>query len=292
MSLFWTNTIYFIGLAALTVIQMVFALKKASSRKHLLAVYLIVAGMTFCIEATICCFLKAYNYYPMIFPNSPMDDALVGNLFSQYCLAATAMLIATYDLKYYWFFLFAGVYGIIEELFLWLGIYTHNWYRTWMSLLGFPILFWIAKKMYVNRLMYNSRLWKYFFMLFGLFALHMPAIFFAMKVSGIFTPKMQLFRDALHSYAFISLLNLSVLSFACMFIYFSKLKGWWKALLTAALYGLLYLAVSVGLLQVKDGWFLLFASIDIGGMYLCIFILDKLIAKQCNGSRLSAPASP
>jgi hypothetical protein len=102
--------------------------------------------MAFSIEVTIFCFLKAYNYYPMVFPQSPINDGLAGNLFSQFSITATSLLIAVFNLNDYYFFIFGGIYGIIEELFLKLGIYSHNWYQTWITVLGLILIFWMTKK--------------------------------------------------------------------------------------------------------------------------------------------------
>jgi hypothetical protein len=74
------------------------------------------------------------------------DDGVVGNYFSQFSVSATAMLIAVYELNYYWYIIFAGAYGCIEELFLKLGIYEQYWYRTWMTVASLPVLSWIGKK--------------------------------------------------------------------------------------------------------------------------------------------------
>ncbi|MGI6451299.1 MAG: hypothetical protein ACOX3R_13870 [Desulfitobacteriia bacterium] len=81
----------------------------------------------------------------------------------------------------------------------------------------------------------------------------------------------------MNSYALISLVNLFLLSIVCMFVYYAKLKWFWKLLITLVLYGVIYLAGTLNLLYIKEGWFLLFASIDIGGMYLSILLLDKLL---------------
>ncbi|MDP4128312.1 MAG: hypothetical protein Q8912_15445, partial [Bacillota bacterium] len=108
---FWTNTIWYILLGILCIIQIIALLKKANNRKHVTALYLIIAGITFSFEATVYLFLKAYDYYPMIFPQSPLNDGLAGNLFSQFSVTASALLISVLNLKYYWFLIFSLIYG-------------------------------------------------------------------------------------------------------------------------------------------------------------------------------------
>jgi len=281
-STFWSNTIWYILLGIFCIIQMIFGLSKAKNRKHAMAVFIIIAGMTFSYEVTIFCFLKAYNYYPMIIPHSPIDDGLAGNLFSQFSVTASAMLISVLDLKYYWFLIFSLIYTIIEESFLILGIYSQNWYQTWMTTLGLLFLFWVFKRMYATDFKHLRPIWYYIFMLFGLYTLHMPAILWPFIQSGILVLNTKILADPMNSYALISLVNLLLMSFICMVIYFSKLNFKWKSMLALALYVIIYFADKLNIIYVKDSFFLFFATIDIFGMLLCIFILHKLMAPSSN----------
>ena len=134
----------------LTLAEIVFVMVKAKRRKLTFAFYLTILGIVLSFETMIMIFLKSYSYYPMILKNPlyPFDDSLAGNLFSQFSIAATILLVVTLNLKYYWHFIFAGIYGLIEAMFLALGIYSHNWYRTWITIVILSIAFWIAKKMH------------------------------------------------------------------------------------------------------------------------------------------------
>ena len=280
ISTFWSNTIWYILLGFFCIVQIIFALKKAKNRKHAIALFLIISGMTFSFEAIIFLFFKAYNYYPMIIPQSPIDDGLAGNLFSQFTVTATAILISIFNLKFYWFFIFSLIYGIIEEFFLSLGIYSHNWYQTWMTMLGLVLLFYIAKKMDEVKFKQISPIWKYIFMLFGLYTLHMPIIFWPSILSGIIKLNTKILPDAMISYALISLINLILLSFTCMTIYFSKLKWLGKLTIVFALYGIIYFASSLNIIYVKDDYFFIFSTMDIFGMYLSVYILNKLMMNE------------
>lgn len=278
-STFWSNTIWFLLLGIMTVLELIFILSKAKDRKYVLALFFIISGMFFCIEATILLFLKAYNYYPLLIPQSSVDDNLAGNLFSQFSITTTALLIAVLNLKNYWFFIFSVIYCVIEELFLSLGIYSHNWYQTWISFVGFICLFWLTKVIYQTRIIYRNNTWRYFFTLFGLYTLHMPTALWIQILAGIVFFDTSLLSDAWSNYAFVCLLNLTFLSLACMTIYHARLKFFWKVFLTLAVYGILLMARDAGVFNIKEGWFLTFSTIDIFGMYLSIFIMDQLIQK-------------
>jgi len=66
----------------------------------------------------------------------------------------------------------------------------------------------------------------------------------------------------------------------CIIIYFSKLRWLWKSIVFISLYIVVYFEIKMNLIYIKEGWFLIFTTIDIFGAYLYIFILDKLYGKR------------
>src|SRR6266511_5319082 len=103
MDYFWTNTIWYILLGIATIFELIFVMLKARNRRLTIAFYLTVVGIVLHFETIIFIFMKAYNYYPMILKNPPMpsDDMLLGNLFSQSSVSATALLVAVFNLRFY-----------------------------------------------------------------------------------------------------------------------------------------------------------------------------------------------
>lgn len=256
---------------------MLVVLRKDTRVKYVIVLFIVISGMTYTFEATIL-FFKAYDYYPLIIPKHPLYDTIAGNLFSQFSVTATALLIAVLNLKYYWCFVFSMIYGIIEELFLKFGLYKHYWYMTWMTMLGLQLLFWLTRYLYKNRYLFRKPILGYPFMFFGFFTLHMPTAWWIQILSGIITVNMKILPYPISSFVFISVGNLLLLSITCMFVYYSKLKWYWKSMIILILYYILYIVYKSGLIYINvKGWFLIFASIDIGGMFLCLFILDKLM---------------
>lgn len=273
---FWTHTIWYLLLAITTVFELILVLSRAESRKTVAALYFSVSGMAFSIEAVICCFLKAYTYSPMIFPQSPFDDWLAGNLFSQFSISATALLIAILRLKHYWSFLIALGYGLVEELFLYLGIYAHNWYRTWMTEIGITVFFRVTGRIYIDSLKSISLARRYAYIFFGLFTLHMPTIIWTFKLSGIQTFSYSILKDAVSSYSLLALINLFVLANTIMIIHILRFKWHWKASVILALYIAYYIMFKLDLIYIKEGWFLIFTTVNIFGMYLYTYIMEKL----------------
>lgn len=276
---FWTNTIWYVLLGILTLFELIFVMVKAERRKLTFAFYLTILGITLNFEMIILIFMKAYAYYPMILKNPPLpfDDVLSGNLFSQFSVAATVLLVTVLDLKYYWFFIFAGIYGIIEELFLTLGIYSQNWYRTWMTVVLLSAAFWIAKKMYAKMIRGIKPIFYYGYIYLALFPLNIVilewGVFILCRLQDFNTI---LFPDPLSSRHFLALVNFWMLSIPIMLLYFLRLKWSWKALVIITIYAIYYLGYKLNLFIIKDGWFLPVSTLSIFWMYLSIVLLDRL----------------
>lgn len=273
---FWSNTFWFILLGITTIIELIIIFFKVNNRKRTLGLYFTISGLTFCFEMIIYSYFKSYEYFPMFIPHSPPDDSIAGNLFSQFSVSATALLIAALNLKYYWYFVFAGVYGVIEEVFLSLGIYKHNWYQTWMTVLGLLVLFWITKKAYTISLKQMGRVLRYLFIFLGLVALYQNSIIWVLRLVGI-----QLFSDNFiqgkeRSLVVLTGLYMLLLSVTIMIMYFSKIKLGWKILIIFTLYIAHFAVARLNLITYHKGWFLISSSISIWGMYFYIYILDKL----------------
>lgn len=274
---FWSNTIWFVLLGITTIVEIVVIIAKAKNRKLVIALLFTMSGIVFTYEMVILNFLKAYNYHPMLIPDSILDENIAGNLFSQLSVTATALLIAVLNLKNYWYLIFAVIYGIVEEIFLKLGIYTHNWYQTWMTVVGLILLFWITKKIYKFCLEKNAEGFsRYFFIFIGLFALYMN-LMWPLKLMGIFNAKILILPDAIMNLNLIAMLDYAFLSIIIMIVYYLKIELKWRVLVISALYIAFYIVKKLNIEYFAEGW-LTFATITIKifGMYLFVVILDKL----------------
>jgi len=275
---FWSNTIWYILLGISTLVELILVMAKTKNRQLVMAFYLTITGIALTYETIILLFMKAYVYYPMILKNPPrpFDDVLAGSLFSQFSVSASALLVVVLNLKLYWFFLFGVIYGIIEELFLALGIYHHNWYQTWMTVIGIPLFFWIVKKMYVKIIQGIREIYYYGYIFLALYTLNVMVL-----VWGIFMLfRLQHFNTTLISDPEISRLygimgHLLLLSISVILIYFLKLKSIWKALVIFFLYTIYYIGYKLDLILIKEGWFLSVSTISIVWTFLSVLIIDR-----------------
>lgn len=276
---FWSNTIWYILLGIITILVMVIVFIKTTNRKHVLSLYLTMSGITFfAFEVAILMCLKAYIYFPKICSNQH-DDAVVGNLFSQTSVSASAVLVTVFNLKFHWQLFIALIYGGIEELFIQMGIYKQNWYRTWMTIIGILILFRIAKIVSTILSKHIGRIWRYIFIFFGLCTLHFHLVTWASKAVGVRSFNETLIPDNDCSIAIIAATYHLLLTVSTMILYFTNINWKWKAAGIFILYIAHFSAEKYQVLISADGWFFILTSISIWGMYLNIYILDRLYPK-------------
>jgi hypothetical protein len=215
----------------------------------------------------------------MIFKESPnpFDDIIGGNIFSQFSVSASVLLAVVLNLNYYWYFIIAAIYGIIEELFIALGVYKHNWYRTWMTVGMFPIAIWMTKKMYAKIIQGVRPIFYYGYVYLGLYSLYAITIMWAFQLAGYLDFNTTIFTDPTNSRYFLALVTFFIpTSVLMMLIYFLRSKLYWKGLAVIALYMLYYTCNKLNLIWFKEGWFLIISTVTIIWMYLSIILLDRL----------------
>lgn len=273
---FWRNTIWFIILGIITVVELTYILVIVKKRKPIIAFYLTISGLAFSFETIIFMFFKSYNYFPMIITTSSFDDGLAGNLFSQFSVTATALLIAVLNLKYYWFFIFAGIYAAIEEVFQALGIFKHNWYQTWMTVIAFILFFVIVKLMYKKYFKHPGYVLRYIYIFLGLFPLHFAVIVWYFRLSGNQLFSQNILPDKDSSYILLAIIDYILLSNTIMAMYLLKLKWKWKLIIIMVYYMIYYVVYKTGLIYINEGWFFIFTTAAIFSTYFFVFLLDKL----------------
>lgn len=278
MEYFWTHTIWYVLLGILTLFELIFVMVRVENRRLILAFYLTLLGIVLHFETTIFIFFKAYAYYPMILNNPPMpiDDMLMGNLFSQTSVAATALLLAVFKLRYYWCVIFALTYGVIEELFLALGIYSQNWYQTWMTVVGLLVYFWIAQKMYEQISRGIKPLLYYVYIYLGLFLPNSATLTHALIITRYQDFNTTILADPVNSRFLLFWIHFHVLFIPIMFMYFLRFKLIGKSLVILMLYIVYYISYKLNLIWIKEGWFMPVATANIGEMYLSVYLLDRL----------------
>lgn len=274
---FWTNSIWYILLGVVSIILLSYILIKSKRRKRDLGFFFAIVGLTFIIETIIYVFLRAYEYYPLIIPGSPADDGVMGNILSQFLVSTAALFICSFEVPLRGVIATGGIFYLIEKLFLGLGIYKYYWYRTWMTFVGFIILFEIIKKWYKSVVRTSSNTSHYFTIMLGLMALYLPTTNWIAILFGYFVLKVDSFANPLISHAVIAIPKYIIQMNLVYFLYKHKANWVWNITAIAAMLlgdAVLYYA---GIVHVKEGWLLVYSGISILTIYLYVFIMNKLL---------------
>lgn len=148
MDTFWSNTIWYVLLAVLGLITVFISVLKSRHKIYTLILYFAAVGFSAFGEIFIDILGNAYEYMPKIKKIKELDDVF-GGVFSQmFSLSSAAILISVFQLKWYWILVTIGVFFGIEELFLYLGIYELNWWKTWYTVIVLVPFFLIIKSTY------------------------------------------------------------------------------------------------------------------------------------------------
>lgn len=279
MNYFWSNTIWFLLLGLTTMLEVIYIMVKTDNRKLMFTLFLTMSGAVFIIEVSIYGIFRAYDYYPMIFNNiSALDDGLTGNIFSQFSIGATALLISFKNLKNYWCVIFAFIYGGIEELFIVLGIYKHHWYQTWMTVAGFILIFYVLKKIY-NKVVngHPGRFLKY---ILNYSAIAVPHIFFLswlFRLFNVLTFSMNKLPDPIVSSMLLFGANYILLVNIILLSYFFNAKWWINGLIIAFFYTAYFIAWQFKFIESANLWILfLFSTLQIFGVYMFTHVFGKI----------------
>ncbi|OPX46014.1 hypothetical protein CLHUN_04890 [Ruminiclostridium hungatei] len=281
MEYFWTNTVWYALLGLITIFELIIIFRKTKNVKFTLAFYLTVTGLTLAAEITLFFVFSAYDYYPKIIPSSYYDDELTGNLFSQFSASATALLVPIFNLSSYWIFIFAVAYGLIEELFLALGVYSHNWYRTWMTPLGMSALFWLVKKIYSVSIKKSSKLLHYLNIYFSLITLVVITICWGFILTGRQNFSRSLGKNPISSPYLVSDLYTTPIFISLMIMYFRKWKIYAKAIVITLFYIITYILGCLHIIYFYNiWWYLFFTTSLIFGAYFSIVLMDYLYKSE------------
>lgn len=274
-TLFWTNTVWYIALAVISIAMISTSVIKAAERIKTLAFFFAVLGMTYFMEVILMLVTNAYAYYPKIATDS-FHESLIGNFFSQYSVSASAVLIAAFGLKARWQIVFSIAYFLIDVLFVRLGIYAHNWYKSWYTLAGFFAYSWIVKKWYGKVFMHPSRLIYFATLFLSTFAIGGNAIGTTLNFLEIRRFGLGLFDQPTRDNTAVSVIYDSIMVAAVMIpLYRLKSQPVYKCLIFLMMFVIEYVLYRAGVIIVKPGWFAAGSMIAVFGNYAITGMVDR-----------------
>ncbi|MEL7610317.1 MAG: hypothetical protein AAGU74_12570 [Bacillota bacterium] len=284
---FFTNTIWYIALAATSAAALTTIFIKTPERKKMFAFWFAVLGFTYVLEVSLLLLFNAYTYYPMITPDDPFFDAVFGNIFSQVSVSSSAVLVCVIGLSNWWLAGFSAAYFLIDMLFVQLGIYEHFWYRSVFSLGGFFIYGLIVKYWY-NKVFSGPRKWINYPTLFlSAFAITGNLMGTVLKLLDLRVFQSAFYPDPSRNHTATALIYVSLM----IVIMMALLKWgppWWQRLFVF----LLLLVCQFGLLQsgvmaVMPGWEIIIILFDLAAFYGWTVNMDR-----CLQSGIKSPLPP
>lgn len=281
MNDFWAYTVWYALLAVVALCELVFALAKAENRRLALGLYLTLTGLALSFETPVLIIFKAYAYYPMLLQTCPFpfDRVLAGSLFSETSVAATALLVAVLGLGFRWQAVLAGLYGLIEEAFLALGVYDHNWYQTWMTVISLLVYFQLAKTLYAALVRGVRPVVFYGSVALGLFPLYLVTIPWALMISGQLDFSRSFLADPIMSRYLLCLVVYAVPAAAVMMsVRYARWPCRAKAAAVAALWLFYYLGSRLDIIVISEGGFWTVNTVTTVWMYISVLAMDRLYA--------------
>ena len=284
MSLFWSHTVWYLLLGLATVTQVVYALYHSENRLRTFAFYLTLAGMPLYFETIILIFLDAYTYYPLIIRNpelDPFNDVLAGNLFSQFGVASSALLLAVRRKPLYWHFIVAVIYSMVEVFFEYLGIYHHHWWRTWMTFVALILFFAIAKWMYAHLVRGVRPLYLAGYILMGMFPLCTILLMWGVLdlfgymrfTTTLFSHQPRLSRYGLY-------LAFTMVSYVLVIWGYFRKKRFWRIVTIGAVAALIYLGYRSHLMVFREGYAVPIGILLIAWILFSVWALGKLYGER------------
>ena len=273
-----TNVFWYNCVAAIGIILIIFTLYKKKNIINLLAFFLSVSALAYLCEVVVLFVFNSYVYKPGLFPD-PIQESIYGHLVCNgFFWGGFSLLVAAFQLRYYWILLISVFFMLTEVLFVKLGLYSHYWWRIYMTGLGVIIFLFIAKKWFLMLIEKRHKLVRYitFYFIAWLFLLG-PSVILLMldrQHFGIGLVK-NYYRDGILFDAPYHL----ILSFVYIFFVNSLKKFYWKATPLFVILLSDFIMMKLNILTFKNDWNLFYLT---QLRYLCLLLYIMLEKHSLN----------
>jgi hypothetical protein len=204
-------------------------------------------------EMIVLLFLNGYSYKPGVFTDY-YAESIFGHIVPNATLwPATALLVIAYPLCYRWILLITAIYTLLDILFINLGIYQHNWWKTWMTSVAIFSYCVLMKTWFIQLKNRRSGILRYItFWFILLVILKLPVsllLFFGMQntIIGWFE---NIYRDS----GVFSVFYNATLSFFCAFFICVLKKWYWKLVPFFIYFSCDAILLEKGILLFSGGW--------------------------------------
>ncbi|MGM7721486.1 hypothetical protein [Metabacillus sp. Hm71] len=234
--------------------------------------------MIYLFEYAILVLFKSYEYFPGVFKDDYFDNVLGANVSNGFIVPSVTVLIAVFDLGFWWIILITiGFFGI-EELFLYLGVYRHFWWKTIYTSICLFIFFYLGKylwrmlRYHVDR--FTLRITVLYFVnitIQGTFMFYLVAIF------HLFFFHVNWFDDPSRDHITLVTLYFFIDSIFFSLVVVLRTYWFWHALLIIGLACVNLFLHQLGILKVSGNWVLgLLTAFQLGELFLLMYVRKLL----------------
>ncbi|WP_433749106.1 hypothetical protein [Falsibacillus pallidus] len=143
------NWLWFLLLTILSLSLFFYNYHKIKS-PHVLLFWLFISGLSYLLELIIFVVFDSYSYHPHVFADS-FNDSVLGAITSQaFSVPIALTFISSSDYRLRWKAGLVVVFFLIEQFFLYLGVYQHFWWRTWYTAIILTIAIPLGRKWYIS----------------------------------------------------------------------------------------------------------------------------------------------
>lgn len=272
------NSIPYFGLILISLFLSATAWFKAKNKK-LILLYLTNAGLIYLFEFLVLVLFKGYVYKPRIFHNTYFDNIFGANVSDGFIIPSISVLIAVFDLGFWWIAFFTLCFLGIEELFLYLGVYHHFWWKTVFTGISLPVEFFLGKWVWgVIRYNMNQFTRRLFILYFSDATIQATLFFYLAAVFHLFFFHIRWFPDPTRGHiVFCTIFILIESLFFSIGVSFKK-KWLWNSILLGAItvmYGILY---QKGIMEVPGVWAIgILTAFHAATLFLLLFFQKLLL---------------
>ncbi len=227
---------------------------RIAKNKKIVALYTFLSGLIYIFEYVVLVLFNSYTYYPNVLKNSFFDSNVGAIASNAFAVPMAAVFIAAVKPVWKWFLFFVGIFLIIESLFLYLGIFTHNWWRLPYTGIGIAILFYIAIKWYSKLKGNLTAAVRFPTLYFSCITLLGTAVFILSTFLELYHYKIGLFENGARDHIAFATPYFMFISFILTFLVNFNIKWLWKTITLVLMVVCDYLLLQYGILELSSFW--------------------------------------
>ncbi|WP_035331601.1 hypothetical protein [Cytobacillus firmus] len=275
-----SNLLWFLGLVLISIGLIYITYKKTDFRLNL-AVYFFTMGLSFLLEYIVLILGQAYTYYPNFFSIHWYDDVFGSSISQAFFIPSVLMAIAAFRIPFKWIIIIiASIYGI-EELFLGLGIYEHNWWKSWFT----PVILFAAVfviKWWRNRVDAPSFFIQFITVYMAITTIFQGISFGLTAIVGSHYYKVGWFESPYQDHVAFSVLVWIIYALLLTVVIIKYYRFKWLSLLFFADFAFHIIMVKMGILVISSFWNPIFFSVILILLLILIRKLNNYMFPSCN----------